>query len=264
MQNIPQFSLEKSKTYFLIAATAFLVLGVIAAFWYVMLYAKSVLPGRTFFSTAEGKVVIVPDVAELNLGVLTEGGKNLATLQKENSEKANRIGAFLKEQGVDEKDIKTQFYNITPRYQYFSCPAPREGGTISCPPPEITGYSITQNILVKIRDLNRAGDILAGIVEKGANTVSGLTFIVDDPSKFENKAREEAMAKALEKAKVMARAGGFRLGKLISISEGFTQPSTPFTEGMALKEGVGGGTSPVIQPGSQEIRVEITLTYEMK
>lgn len=256
----------QSAVYLRVTVMAALVIGALAAFWYVAVYAKSTLPGRTFFSTAESKVVAVPDVAELNLGVLTEGGKNLAMLQKGNSEKVNRISLFLKDQGVAEKDIKTQFYNIAPRYQYFACTPARVGSeAVSCPPPEITGYSITQNISVKIRDLNKAGDILAGVVGQGANTVSGLRFAVDDPGKFENQAREEAIIKAREKAVITARAGGFRLGKLVSISEGFAQPLTPFSEGAVLKESAGGdGTAPAIQPGSQEIRVEVTLTYEMR
>jgi uncharacterized protein YggE len=270
MDTTPRVSSEQSAVYLRIAAVAALMIGAIAALWYVAAYAKTMPPSRTFFSTAESKVVAVPDVAQLTLGVLTEGGKNLAGLQKENSEKANRIGAFLKTQGVQEKDIKTQSYNITPRYQYFSCPPQgrisHELGLVApCPFPEITGYSITQNITVKISHLDKAGDILAGVVEAGANTVNSLAFTVDDPAKFENQAREEAVAKAREKAKALARAGGFRLGKIISISEGFSPMPAVFAEGAALKEGRGGGdTAPVIEPGSQEIRAEITLTYEMR
>lgn len=94
-------------SYLRIAATAALVVGMFAALWHVAAYARSILPGRTFFSTAESKAAAVPDVAELSLGVLTEGGKNLAILQKENSDKVNRMGAFLKAQAVEEKDIKT-------------------------------------------------------------------------------------------------------------------------------------------------------------
>lgn len=266
MNNTAGVSSEPSGMHFRVPVAAALMIGALAALWYVAVYARSTLPGRTFFSTAESKVVAVPDVAEINFGVLTEGGKDLANLQRENAEKTNRISAFLKERGVGDKDIKTQSYAVTPRYQYFSCPPPRQGGApIACPPSEITGYSIQENVMVKVRDLNKAGDILAGVVEKGANTVGGLSFTVDDPTKLEDKAREEAMVKARAKAEVMAKAGGFRLGKLISVSEGFNSPPTPFAEGMAMKESMGGASAaPAIQPGSQEIRVEVTLTYEMR
>lgn len=254
----------KIKNYLGYTVIAGIALSVVAGFWYVGSYSKSIPPTRSFSASGEGKVVAVPDVAQLSFGVLTEGGKNIADLQKENTEKVNRIIAFLKEKGVEDKDIKTQFYNISPRYSYFSCPpsVTREE-QMSCPPPEIVGYSINQSVSVKIRDINKAGDIVAGVVEKGANTVSGLNFTVDDPTELQNQAREEAISEAKEKAKAVAKAGEFRLGKLISIQEGvfFPQPM-PLAFGIGGKGGDFGG--PSIEPGSQEVKVNVTLTYEIK
>ncbi len=257
----------KLKNYLGTAITAALFLFVVASFWYVGSYSKSVAPNRIFAASGEGKAVAVPDIARLSFGVITEGGKNLADLQKENTEKANHIIVYLKEGGVDEKDINTESYNISPRYQYFSCPPPRDKEeAVPCPPSEIVGYSINQSIAVKIRDLNKTGDILTGVVKRGAISVSGPTFAVDDPTELQNKARAEAIAKAQEKAKAVAKAGGFRLGKLISISEGvsFLPPTpAPFERFAVGKSGDFGG-SPAIEPGSQEIRVNMTLTYEIK
>lgn len=241
----------------------FLFLVVIAVFWYVSVYSRSVVPQHSFTVSGEGKVVAVPDIAQLSIGVLTEGGKNLAELQKQNTEKTNRIISYLKEQGIDQKDIKTEYYNISPRYQYFSCPpiplvieTPRP-----CLSSEIIGYSISQNISVKVRDLGKAGNILAGAVEEGANNVSGPNFTIDNPVDFENQARGEAIKQANEKAKSMAEAGGFRLGKLISIQEGFNGYPTPLYFEKA--EGLG-SAGPTIEPGSQEVSVNVTLTYEIK
>lgn len=248
----------KIKDYLGFIKIGFLFLFVVAVFWYVSVYSRSVLSQSSFSVSGEGKVVAVPDIAELSFGILTEGGKNLADLQKQNSERANRVIAFLKEQGIEEKDIKTQFYDISPRYQYFSCPAPLSFESRPCPPSEIIGYSINQSILVKIRNLSKAGDIVAGVVDKGANTVSGLSFTVDDRTALENKARSEAISQARQKAKSIAKAGGFRLGKLISVQEGFLFPSP-----IVFKESrVGGG--PSIEPGSQEIVVTVNLIYEIR
>lgn len=246
-----------------------LLLFVAVSFWYVASFSKSAVPQRTFQVQGEGKVVAVPDVAELSFGVLTEGGKNLSALQKQNSEKVNAIIAFLKEQGVEEKDIKTQSYNISPRYQYYSCPPVilkgEESAPVSrpCPPSEIIGYSVSQSTLVKVRDLDKAGDIVAGVVDRGANTVSGPTFTIDDPAQLENEARAEAIKKAKEKAQAIAQASGFRLGKLLTIQEGISYPQPiPF---YAIEQAKGGETTPPqIEPGSQEVRANVTLTYEIK
>lgn len=119
--------------------------------------------------------------------------------------------------------------------------------------------------MVKIRTLNKAGDIVAGIVQEGANTVSGPSFTIDDPSELEQKAREEAMEKAGEKARSIAKAGGFRIGKLISVQEGVSFPQPIFAERFAIaKGGDFGGSAPEIEPGSQEIKVNVTLSYEIK
>lgn len=247
-----------------ISIIAGISLSVVALLWYVSAFSKSVVPTRTFAVSGEGKVVAIPDVAELSLGVLTEGGKNLSNLQKENTGKANNVIAFLKENGIDEKDIKTQSYNISPRYQYYTCPSPKYGNEASaCPPSEIVGYSISQSLWVKIRDLSRVGDIVTGVVQKGTNTVSGPTFTVDDSTDLENKAREEAIIKAKEKAKTLSKAGGFRLGKLLSLSEGISLPTPLAYESFALQKG-GDFENPSIEPGSQEIKVTVNLNYEMK
>lgn len=254
----------KIKNYLGIAIIAALLLGTIASFWYVRSFAKSVSPARNFSVSGEGKAVAVPDIAELSFGVLTEGGKNLAQLQKDNTGKVNTVLAFLKESGMDEKDMKTQSYNITPRYQYYSCPPPKaQGGYAPCPPSEIAGYSIEQSVLVKIRDLSKTGDILEGVVERGANAISGPTFTVDDPTTLEHQAREEATFKAKEKAKAISAAGGFRLGKLLSFQEGIYFPS-PVSERFFEKGGYGGDSTAIdIEPGSQEVRASVTLTYEI-
>lgn len=247
------------KKYFFVSKAVLLFLFVVAVFWYVSVYSRSVGTDRSFSVAGEGKAVAVPDIAELSFGVLTEGGKNLADLQDQNTEKMDRVIAFLKDEGIDEKDIKTQYYNISPRYQYFNCPPVPYGGVISCPPSEIIGYSISQSVLVKVRDLNKTGTILSGVVERGANNVSGPNFTIDDRTELENQAREQAIKQAKEKAKSTAKAGGFRLGKLISIQEGFFSPY-PVPYSLEGRRGAG----PSIEPGSQEIVVNVTLVYEIR
>jgi len=256
----------KIKNYLGITIIAAIIFSVIASLWHVNSYSKSVSPDLSFSVSGEGKIVAVPDIAQLSFGVLTEGGNNLTDLQRENTEKINRVITFLKENGIDAKDIKTQSYNITPRYQYFSCPpSVNKEEIIPCPPSRIVGYTINQDISVKIRELDNTGDILAQVVDSGVNTVSGPDFTVDDPTELQNQAREDAITEAKNKAKTIAKAGGFRLGKLLSIQEGFYFPRTIQAQLYAKAESyVGDLESPSIEPGSQEIVVNVTLTYEIK
>lgn len=232
---------------------------------YVDAYSKSIQPSsfRSFSITGEGKSVAVPDVATFTFSVITEGKKDIATLQKTNTEKVNKAIEFLKSNKIDAKDIKTDSYNLDPRYQYATCPT---GGGV-CPPPEIVGYTITQTVSVKIRDFAKIGDVLSGVIKNGANSVSQLSFTIDDPTKVQDAAREEAIAKAKVKAEMVAKAGGFSVGKLLSITEENSYP--PLYE-----YGRGGGAMmakaervvpvPTIEPGSQETKITVTLTYEIE
>lgn len=268
------FVMEKqTKTYFIIGTVIFtLLLG----FWYVKTYARSVPPMRTFSVQGEGKVVAIPDIALISFSVLTEGGKDLAVLQKENTEKGNKIIAFLKKSGVESKDIQTEIYTITPRYQNYSCDVRiLSSGTLrpddseACPPPDIVGYSVYQQVSVKVRDFHAAGAIVSGIVAEGANNVSGPNFTIDEPEKLQNEARAKAVANARAKARILASAGGFRLGKPVSIYEGY---ATPYPMRYALEsvkaDGMGGDTelppAPSFEPGSEDIRASVSVTYEIR
>lgn len=228
-------------------------------------YSKATQPTayRSFTVSAEGKAVSIPDIAEFNFSVISEGGKNIATLQKTNTDKVNKAIDYLKQQGIDKKDIKTENYNVSPKYQYYSCD---KAGV--CPPAEITGYTITQSIDVKIRNFDKIGDVLTGVVTAGANDVSQLNFTMDDPKKPQDDARNEAIAKAKDKAKEIAKAGGFSVGQLLSIEEGNQQFPTPmYLEAMDSAKSARGGASvtatPTVEPGSQETKITVTLKYEI-
>ncbi len=258
---------NKIKNYLGVAVIIVLLFTAYAALSYVKTYSRSIQPSsfRSFSVSAEGKIVAIPDVAQFTFGVKTEGGKNIADLQKENTEKINKAIEFVKSNDVDAKDIKTTNYSLNPRYQYYSCPHP-ESSVTPCPPPDIVGYTITQTVSVKIRDFAKIGDILAGVIENGANEVSSLSFAIDDQTLVQDQARNEAIAKAKTRALSVAKAGGFRLGRLLSIEEGYAPVYYGYETMKAA--GIGGGAdslpSPTIEAGSQEVTVTMTLRYEIE
>src|SRR3989338_607669 len=201
---------EKLKGYLGWVIMAFIGVLSFAVLSYVQTYANSIEPGtyRSFSVSGEGKVVAVPDVAEFSFSVITQGGKDLGVLQKDNTAKVNKIIEFIKAKGVDAKDIKTQNYSVEPRYTNYTCrsyPMPMGVGAENsamaassmpaiypvekaCPPPEITGYNINQYVSVKVRDFTKTGELLSGAVGNGANSVSQLFFTIDDPTVLKNQA----------------------------------------------------------------------------
>lgn len=249
---------NKIKDYLGIALIAGVLMFALAA-WS---YARSFEPAsyRSFTVSAEGEATAVPDVAVFTFGVITESDlNNLEEAKDENAEKANSIIDYLRDEDVEKKDIKTLSYNVSPRYNNIRC------FTGPCPEPQIVGYTISQMIQAKARDLDKAGELLSGVVDNGANNVSGLGFEVDDITEVENEAREAAFEKAKAQAKAMAKAGGFKVGKLISVDEGFIGRGRDVFFAEAMEVGIGGGGSaPQVEPGEQEIRVNVTLRYAIK
>jgi hypothetical protein len=261
--------MEKTKQYLNVAIIVALLVVAYSVWMYASSYSQSVEPGtfRSFSASGEGKVVAIPDVAQFSFTVVTEGGKDLGALQTENTKKVNAAIDFVKSEGVDAKDIKTQSYNVSPRYQYYSCNHP-ESSVTPCPPAEIVGYTVNQSVQVKVRDFSKTGDILGGVVKAGANTVSSLQFTIDDPTTVRAQARAEAIGKAKQQAEEIADAGGFGIGKLLSIDESGTYyPNQVYSMGggvMSAKVDSYAVPAPAIEPGSQDVTVNVTLRYEIR
>jgi uncharacterized protein len=216
---------------------------------------------RTVTVSAEGKATVSPDIARISFSVVSEG-KDPKVIQEENTKKMNSAIAFIKEQGVDAKDIKTSNYNLYPKYDYNPKPY---AGTVT---PMITGYTVTQTVSVKLRDLTKVGDVLGGLPALGVNQIEQVSFDVDDPDTYLNTAREEAFAKARAKAEAMAKMNGSRIRRVITFSEsGGGYPIPMYYKGLMAADGRGGVESapaPALEPGSQDVNVSVTVTYEIK
>jgi len=241
--------------------TLLLIVGVYGAYT----LSRSVDPAqyRSFTVSAEGEIKTIPDVAQFSFSVITEGGTDVEALQEENSKKANNMIALIKDEGVLDEDIQTTNYSVTPRYLNYRC---NFANAEPCPPSEIVGYTVRQSVSVKVRDFETIGGMLAGVAEAGANTISGPYFSLEDPDEARAEARAEAIEKAKNKAEEIAKAGGFRIGKLLSIDEGGGYYPTLYrSDVQTLEYGVGGGVeAPIIEPGSQDVSVTVTLRYQIK
>lgn len=228
-------------------AILFLVIGS-RALWN---YTASLPAARTITVSAEGKAVATPDVASLSFGVVIEGTDPDKITQDSNKKISDAI-EFVKTFEIDAKDIKTTGYDLSPRYQYD-----RKTGASS-----IVGYTIRQTVLVKIRKFENVGKIISGLPNQGINEINSLYFEVEDQDKFLNQAREEAFAKAAAKAKTMAQQNGVQIKKVVSFSEstgGYPMPIYARAEKLG-----GGATVPAIEPGSQEVTVQVNVIYEIK
>ncbi len=156
-----------------------------------------------------GRVAVKPDTAVVRIGAEMRA----PTLAEATADVARRSAAVIervKARGVAERDIATVTYSIEP------VTAPRRTEE---DPTRIVAYRVVNVVQVKIRDLAAAGRILDGALTAGANTISGLQFTVDDPSRAEAEARTLAVKAAASTAQQLAAAAGVGLGELMSLTE---------------------------------------------
>lgn len=205
----------------------------------------------SFTVTGEGKITMIPDIAVVNAGV-TAQGSSVTGVQDQMNRKMNAVTDAVKRLGVDAKDIKTTNYNVNPMYDYENSPA------------RITGYQASSNLTIKVRKIDNANKVIDAATANGANQVGGVSFDVDDKTKAENQARELAVADAKSKADVAAKAAGFRLGKIINYTEGSNAGPRPIMYANAMgKAAAPESADTQVEPGSSEITINVTLSYEL-
>src|SRR4030042_2655752 len=163
-----------------------------------------------------GTVYTKPDLAIAYFSVVTEA-TTVAKAMEENTKKMNDVISFIKEQGVEEKDLKTTTFNISPRYEWHDTDT-YSGKRV------LVGYEITQTLETKIRDLSKVGVIIEGGTSVGANEVSDLQFTVDKQDALKKQAREEAINKAKAKAEELAKKLGVTLIRISNFNHSADVP----------------------------------------
>ena len=218
---------------------------------------RSSVETGTLTVSGEGKVSSPPTIAELSFGVQTGPQKTAKMAMDMLTEDMNAIIAAVKAQGIEDKDIRTQSLSMNPSYDWTS------GRQI------LRGYEANQSLTVKVRDLDKSGDVLTAATNAGANQAGGVNFTIDEPEAVREEARKEAIAQAKEKAEKLADDLGATLGKLRSFSEGGDGMMPPMPYYSRMEMGVGGAMdeaakSVPVPTGEQEIRVTVSLTYELE
>lgn len=254
----------------LLLLTVFLAVQVISGLKKFSSIGKEIYPQSTITVSGEGESYAIPDIATFNFSV-TELGSTVKQAQEKADEKINKALALIRESGTEDKDIKTTGYNVYPKYEWEQVNCVQMIG-VSCPSGKnvLKGYEVFQSITVKVRDTEKAGDLVTKIGALGVDNISGLEFTVDDRDKYISEAREEAIKKAKEQGKILAKQLGVKLGKVMYFNEMGNYMPTPYYYG----EGMGGGrdmalssVSPMkaeLPTGETKITSQISITYEIK
>ena len=202
--------------------------------------------------TGQGKVTAVPDIVALRLGVEAEEA-SVAGAQIQAKEAMDKVMTALTDNGVDEKDIQTQYFSIR---QVTKWDRVKEEETV-------VGYRVTNTVTAKIRDIDKTGTIIDAVAEAGGDLtrINSISFSIDDPSAYYEEAREKAMDDAKAKAEQLAELADVTLGKPTYISESTYVP--PVTRGAVYYEEAVPATVPEtpIVPGEMEINLTVQVGY---
>ncbi len=203
--------------------------------------------------SGEGKVSAVPDIANLRLGIEAQAA-TVAEAQTDAAQAMDRVMTVLKDNGVAEKDIQTQYFSVSKVTRWDE----EKQQEI------VIGFRVTNMVTAKIREVGEAGSIIDAVAVAGGDLtrVDDISFSVDDPSVYHEQARQKAVADAQAKAEQLARLGGVRLGKPTYISESIYMPSLIYYPRAAMEETAAPAAPPTpISPGEMEISLTVQVAY---
>lgn len=203
-----------------------------------------------------GSVSIAPDMAVISFGVVKEAKTARAALNENNKAMASILKA-MEDKGIEKKDLQTSGFNIQPKYFY-----PKRKSNGEQPAPEITGYIVSNNLTIRIREIEKAGEILDLSVTLGINSGGNIQFTNSDTTAVLKQARIKAVKDALEKAQTLVQAAGVELGDILNISENSSRPR-PVGIAQARSLSVQEDASVPIASGENSYQVTVQMSWEI-
>ena len=261
----------KMKLYrgFKIALIAFLVAVIVNFCFHSMPYREFRDRQKDVIAfSGYGEVTAVPDIANVYF-TISKDSKTVKDAQALVVQVEKESIDFLKENNISEKDIKTSNASFYPKYEYqydtkavlpctdYGCP-PRPGKSV------ITGYTASESITVKVRNTDDIGKIMQGLGVLGVTDLNGPNFSIDDEEGLKMEARTKAINDAKNKAAILAKDLGIRLGKITSFSESGNYPMPMYAKAISAEDSSVGSAPAQIPAGENTVSSDVTITYEIK
>lgn len=211
-----------------------------------------VMEGTRLDIVASGESRQTPDIAVINAGVVTEAPTASAALA-ENNQRMRSVFRALTAAGIDERDIQTASINLNPRYDYSERNEPR-----------LLGYTASNQLSVRFREIENAGAILDALVAQGVNQINGPSLQIDSLDAALDEARRDAIRKARERAELYADALGMRVVRIVAVSEAGAArpPMVMANRAMAMDAVEESGAR--IAPGEQRLTANVSVTFELQ
>lgn len=205
------------------------------------------IDGTRLEVVATGESRQAPDIVSINAGVVTEA-QTAQTAIQQNARRMQAVLAALRGAGIAERDIRTASLNLSPRYDYQNQQEPR-----------LIGYSASNQLAIRFRDIERTGPIIDALVAQGVNQINGPSLGIENPDEALDAARRDALTTARHRADLYASALGMRVARVVSISEnGAASPPMPVAFRVRAEAA---DASTQIVPGEQALNVTLSVVY---
>mgnify|MGYP001827899365 FL=1 len=202
--------------------------------------------------TGQGSVSAAPDMATVTLGVTTQA-QDAATAVTANNQGMTALHSMLDTFDIDDNDRRSRGFSIQPRYDNRRS----SGGSLA-----IVGFTVSNQLTVRVRKLDELGDLLGAAVQSGSNTINSLSFGNSDVEAFLDDARRLAIENALHKASLYAESAGGKVGRIVSMSEaGAPQPRPEMRNAGAMMMAA---ESVPIAAGENEYRAAVNVVFEFE
>lgn len=211
--------------------------------------SNSQIEGRVIV-IGEGSIGVAPDYARIRSGV-TITANTVKEASDANSKLMTAVTAALLDSGIAQKDIQTSQFSIQPVY----------ASQTSTAEPKLSGYRVSNQVDVTIHQISKVGEILDRLVTAGATDVGNVEFLLSDPSKALDQAREAAVADARRKAELYARASGLSLGRVAWITED-SEFEPPFALSERQRSAAKMATAP-IEAGENVLQARVTVGFDI-
>jgi len=200
--------------------------------------------------TGHGEAHAPPDMATIELGVVTQG-TTAADAMHSNAEAMTRVIDALKARGIEAKDIQTSSLTLSPQYAYAQNSAPR-----------LSSYQASNQVTVTADDLTKLGQVVDAVVNAGATSVSQIQFGLKAPGAAANVARFAAVKELQDKAAIYADAAGYHVRRLVNISEQTAVRSPVPMVGVNRMATAEAAPTPV-ETGQMTVTVDLTGEFEL-
>ena len=208
----------------------------------------SQMPEARLVVIGEGAVRVTPDHAQIVSSVTTRA-KTVKEASDTNARLMTAATSALARAGIAQGDIRTSRFSVQPTYTPPAPPAE----------PKLTGYSVTNQVTINVRDIDKVGEILDQLITAEVTSVGSISLLVSDQSRALDEGRAAAIADARRKAEIYARASQLRLGEIAWVTEdaGFSPSGTMRATAAAPAM----ATSVPIAPGEDTVRVRVMVGF---